>query len=113
MRNLKSLIIALVFTLGLTSAAFAMDLDSAKAQGLVGEMQNGYVGMVTTNPSPDVKKLVSEVNAGRRSAYQNVAAQTQGASLSDVEKLAAAKLIARTPSGQMVQDAGGKWVKKP
>lgn len=113
MRPIKSILVALAFLLGLTSAAFAMDLDSAKAQGLVGEQLNGYVGLVTTSPSHDVQVLVDDINARRRAAYEKVAAQTQGASLSDVEKLAAAKLIARTPSGQMVQDASGRWVKKP
>lgn len=113
MRPIKSLLVALAFLLGLTSAALAMDLDSAKAQGLIGEQQSGYVGLVTASPSSDLKNLVNDINARRRDAYKAVAAQTQGASLSDVEKLAAAKLIARTPSGQMVQDASGKWVKKP
>ncbi len=113
MRPFKSLLVALVFMLGLTSAAFAMDLDSAKAQGLIGEQQNGYIGLVTTSPSTDLQRLVDDINARRRDAYKTVAAQTPGAKLNDVEKLAAAKLITRTSSGQMVQDASGKWVKKP
>lgn len=113
MRSIKSLLIAFALGLGLTSAAFAMDLDSAKTQGLIGEKQDGYIGLVTSTPSVDLKNLVNDINARRRSAYQDVASQTQGASLSDVEKLAAAKLIARTPSGQMVQNASGQWVKKP
>lgn len=113
MRAFKTLLVTLTFVFGLTSAAFAMDLDSAKAQGLVGEQQNGYIGLVTTTPSSDVQTLVDSINARRRAAYQKVASQTTGAKLADVEKLAAAKLIARTPSGQMVQDASGKWVKKP
>lgn len=113
MRSPTSFLVALTLALGLSSAAFAMDLDSAKAQGLIGEQQNGYVGLVTTSPSSDLKNLVDDINARRRAAYEKVAAQTAGAKLSDVEKLAAAKLIARTPSGQVVQDADGKWVKKP
>tara|TARA_R110000868_G_scaffold35321_9_gene126816 strand:+ start:146 stop:481 length:336 start_codon:yes stop_codon:yes gene_type:complete len=109
----RTFLVTLTFMLGLSSAAFAMDLDSAKAQGLVGEQQNGYIGLVTTSPSSDVETLVNDINARRRAAYEKVAAQTAGAKLTDVEKLAAVKLIARTPSGQMVQDANGKWVKKP
>jgi len=113
MHAFKTILVTLAFVLGLGSAAFAMDLDSAKAQGLVGEQQNGYIGLVTATPSHDVQVLVDDINARRRAAYQNVATQTAGAKLADVEKLAAAKLIARTPSGQMVQDASGQWVKKP
>ena len=113
MNAFKTILVALTFMLGLSSAAFAMDLDSAKTQGLVGEQQNGYIGLVTTNPSRDVETLVNDINARRHAAYESVAAQTEGAKLADVEKLAAAKLIARTPSGQIVQDVEGKWVKKP
>ena len=115
MRSFKSIfaVVAFTFLLGLGSVAFAMDLDTARAQGLVGEQQNGYVGIVTSSPSAELKNLVNQINQRRRKAYQNVAAQTQGASLGDVEKLAAVKLIARTPSGQMVQSANGQWVKKP
>lgn len=113
MRSFKTILVTLAFVLGLSSAVFAMDLDSAKAQGLIGEQQNGYIGLVTTSPSTDLQRLVDEINARRRAAYQSVASKTAGAKLSDVEKLAAAKLIDRTPSGQMVQDASGKWVKKP
>ncbi len=115
MRHFKSLLAAftLLFALGAASAVFAIDLDGAKAQGLVGEQQNGYVGIVTATPAADLKALVDDVNLRRRSAYKDVVAQTPGATLSAVEKLAAAKLIGKTASGQFVQDAAGKWVKKP
>jgi uncharacterized protein YdbL (DUF1318 family) len=103
---------ALICALGFSSAAFAIDLEGAKAQGLVGEQQNGYIGLVTPNPAPDLKAMVDDVNLRRRSAYNAVVAQTPGATLSAVEKLAAAKLIAKTPSNQIVQDASGNWVKK-
>ena len=33
-------------TLVLAGAAFALDLESAKSQGLVGEQPNGYLGVV-------------------------------------------------------------------
>jgi uncharacterized protein YdbL (DUF1318 family) len=115
MRHLTVFLAGLLIacSLALAGPAFALDLDGAKAQGLAGEMQNGYVGVVTANPTPELKRLVDDINLRRRAAYQDIAGQTPGASLNAVERLAAAKLIAKTPSGQYVQDASGNWVKKP
>ncbi|MBO6636024.1 YdbL family protein [Parvibaculum sp.] len=105
----------LVFFLSLLFAApaFAVDLDSAKAQGLVGEKLSGYVGIVTKAPSPELKAMVDEINLRRRASYQEIASKTAGASLNAVEKLAAEKLIKKTPSGQYVEKAPGQWIKKP
>ncbi len=95
------------------SPAWAIDLDSAKAQGLVGERLNGYVGIVTAAPAPDLTQMVNEINRRRRGSYQEIANKTPGATLASVEKLAGEKLIRRTPSGQYVESAAGKWAKKP
>ncbi|MEP2827386.1 YdbL family protein [Parvibaculum sp.] len=104
---------ALLFSLVFSGASFAADLDSAKAQGLVGEKLNGYVGLVTAAPSPDLKKMVDDINLRRRASYQAIADKTAGATLNAVEKLAAEKLISKTPSGQYVEKNPGQWVKKP
>jgi len=93
--------------------SFAIDLDSAKAQGLVGEQVTGYVGIVTSSPTPELKKMVDDINLRRRASYQEIAAKTSGASLKAVEKLAAEKLIAKASSGHYIQNAAGQWVKKP
>lgn len=95
------------------SPAWSMDLDSAKAQGLVGERLNGYVGIVTASPAPEVSNMVDEINRRRRGSYQEIANRTPGATLASVELLAGEKLIQRTPSGQFVESAPGRWVKKP
>jgi uncharacterized protein YdbL (DUF1318 family) len=104
---------ALLFSLVVAGPALAIDLDSAKAQGLVGEKLNGYVGIVTAAPAPDVTAMVNDINLRRRASYQEIAAKTPGATLNAVEKLAAEKLIAKTKSGQYVETAPGKWAKKP
>lgn len=102
-----------ILTLLAVSPAWAIDLDSAKAQGLVGERLNGYVGIVTAAPAPDLTQMVNEINRRRRGSYQEIANKTPGATLASVEKLAGEKLIRRTPSGQYVESAAGKWAKKP
>ncbi|MAU59689.1 MAG: hypothetical protein CMI62_03045 [Parvibaculum sp.] len=111
-RNILPLF-ALLISLVFAGSAFAIDLDSAKAQGLVGEKLNGYVGIVTSAPSPDVTKMVNDINLRRRDSYRAIADKTPGATLNAVEKLAAEKLIRKTPSGQYVEKSPGQWVKKP
>ncbi|MBA4209857.1 MAG: DUF1318 domain-containing protein [Parvibaculum sp.] len=95
------------------SPAWAMDLDSAKAQGIVGERLNGYVGIVSAAPAPEVTQMVDEINRRRRGSYQEIANRTPGATLASVELLAGEKLIQRTASGHYVESAPGRWVKKP
>lgn len=90
--------------------AFALDLQEAKAQLLVGESITGYVGIVKN--APGVAALVKDINAQRKASYEEIA-QRNGISLANVEQLAAKKALEKTVSGQMVQlTPDGAWVRK-
>lgn len=91
------------------TAAQGLDLDDARSQGLVGETARGYVAPVKA-ATPAVTALVNKVNAARRAEYEKVARQN-GTQLSDVEVLAARKILDRVPSGTYVQGSGG-WARK-
>ncbi|MCL1094704.1 YdbL family protein [Shewanella kaireitica] len=106
---MKSKILVLFAGLLLSFNALAISLQDAKAQGLVGEQTNGYLGLVKS--SAEAKTLVSSVNAKRKSHYQKIA-KKNNISLNDVAKLAAEKAIKGTKKGQYIQTASGKWVKK-
>lgn len=92
------------------SAALAVDLDTAKMQGLVGETPDGYIAAVQPSASTDVLELVRDINAKRKQVYQQIAERNK-ADVRSVETLAGAKAIQRTPSGQYVY-LDGKWVRK-
>jgi hypothetical protein len=70
--------------------ASALDLATAKAQGLVKETASGYIAAVKS--SPEVNDLVKNVNAGRKAEYQKIA-DKRGTPLNAVEKLAGQKLM--------------------
>lgn len=114
--KLRSKLGAALLVLGLVSLpALAMNLEqamgalgAAKAQGLVGEQPDGYLGVV--NNSGQAADIASQINAARRAEYQKVASQN-GAKLADVEALAGKKAMERTPAGQFIQQ-NGKWVRK-
>lgn len=85
-------------------------LGDAKAQGLVGEQLDGYLGVVKN--APGVQQLVDDVNLQRRQLYRDIA-RKNGAPLSAVEKLAGQKAIERATSGEIVQSPSEGWVRKP
>ncbi len=83
-------------------------LGQAKAQGLVGEQPNGYLGVVQSNA--DSEAVVKLINDARRAEYSRMAKQNNIA-VADVEAIAGQKAIERTASGHFVL-VDGKWIQK-
>lgn len=109
---MKRMIALMTVTLSLAAMpAWAISLDDARSQGLVGERADGYIGAVTSAPSAEVVSLVDSVNRQRKVEYQKVAAQN-GQTVAIVEKLAGDKLRARLGGGQFYMDASGSWKRK-
>ena len=108
MKRILNTLTAFTLALLLTSPVLALDLDSAKSQGLVGEKIDGYLGVV--KPSSEVNALVSSINAKRKSRYQRMSKET-GTPQNQVERLGGEKFISLTPRGQYINRGSG-WVKK-
>jgi uncharacterized protein YdbL (DUF1318 family) len=90
--------------------AHADALDNALRSGQVGETPRGYVAPVK-RPSAAITKLVNNINARRRAAYQKIA-QKNGLSLQKIEAVAGARVIQRAPKGTYYKDNGGNWRRK-
>jgi len=84
-------------------------ITSLKAQGLVGETNQGYLGFVTGNRAN--ADVVAAENKDRKSIYMKIA-QQQGASVELVQKRRAQALAGRAKPGQYIQNSAGAWVKK-
>lgn len=106
MKKIIALTLALI---SISTAAFAMDLSSAKDQGLVGETSMGLIESVGS-ASPEVKSLVASTNAGRMEVY-NATAQEQGVPVSEVQTLAAQKLFGMAAKGHYLKTSSG-WIQK-
>lgn len=106
---MKRQILILITGLLLSLNAFAISLQEAKSQGLVGEQTNGYLGLIVNNN--EAKQLADSVNAKRRAHYQKIATQN-GISVEDVAKLAAEKAIGAADKGEYIQTPQGVWIKK-
>ena len=100
---------------GMLAAAVAMASESPltqpKADGLIGEQANGYIGLVRDDVPADIRKLVDEVNAKRKAGYEKIALK-QGVPLSEVEKVGAKTAFEKTLEGNYIRDANGTWRKK-
>jgi uncharacterized protein YdbL (DUF1318 family) len=92
-------------------AANESPLTQPKADGLIGEQADGYLGLVTQNVPADIRQLVNEVNAKRKAGYQEIAAK-QGTSLAEVEKVGGKTAIEKTLRGNYIRDESGTWRKK-
>ena len=110
--NVAVRIAAILTTLGLFALPVAaQSLDAAKAAGQIGERIDGYVGVVDANAPADIKKLVDQVNAGRKAKYTEIAAE-RGTPVQAVAQIAGQKLIERAPRGEYVMGADGRWRQK-
>ncbi|MEX0740149.1 MAG: YdbL family protein [Pseudohongiella sp.] len=96
----------------LASLAFAQSLDDAKASGQIGEKNDGYIGLVQPDAPQALVDLVAEVNRQRRERYQQIA-RDNNISVNEVAQLAYARAVEATRSGHLVEDANGRWVRKP
>ena len=112
--KIKMLLLPALFALSLPVLAMNLQqamaaLGQAKAQGLVGEQANGYLGVVqNSNDAADIVKLI---NDARRAEYARLAQQNNIA-VADVEAMAGKKALERTSSGHLIL-LDGNWVKKP
>ena len=100
----------LIMLLGM-SVAMAGALDQPKADGLIGEQADGYLGLVQQDVPPDIKALVRDVNAKRKARYQSIAAK-QNVPLFEVEKVGGTAALNKTLSGNYIKDSSGRWRKK-
>jgi len=101
----------LISMMAVSVAVAASPLTQPKADGLIGEQANGYIGLVKQSVPADVKKLVNDVNAKRKAGYQKIA-NKQGTSLAEVERVGGNTAIEKTLRGNYIRDTSGAWRKK-
>lgn len=108
---MKSIIGFLFATILSISSAYALSLQDAKSQGLIGERIDGYVGYVVTPPTNEVKSMVKIVNNQRRGIFQETA-KNNNISIEQVGILFYQRAVEETKPDQYYQNANGTWTKK-
>ena len=79
----------------------------ARANGQVGEQVNGYLGFVTA-PTPDLRKVIEDINIKRRAVYADKA-KTANATLEEYALTSGCLLISHTVPGEKYQAPDGSW----
>ncbi len=92
-----------------TTTAFSIDLESARARGLVGEVDNGYLA-IPPGAGAEGQQLVGSVNKERQAAYTDIAAKN-GISVVAAGERTFEKRLPGFPAGTWIQ-VHGKWSKK-
>jgi uncharacterized protein YdbL (DUF1318 family) len=103
--------VLLISLMAVSVASAASPLAQPKADGLIGEQANGYIGLVKQNVPADVKALVNDVNARRKAGYEKIS-KRENTPLSQVERVGGNTAIEKTLSGNYIRDASGAWRKK-
>ncbi len=80
-----------------------------KSAGIVGENNQGYLTIL--KQAADKKALVDAENQDRRTIYEAIAKQ-QKTTPELVGQRRALQIAEKSESGAMIQDAGGKWIRK-
>ena len=93
------------------SSAAKAAVDAAKAQGVVGEQGDGYLGFVSGGGDAALQAAVREINAGRAEAYREIAART-GVTAQVAGQATFDKLLPRIPGGQYYRPLNGGWTRK-
>ncbi len=94
------------------TAAQKAAVDQAKAAGVVGEKNDGYLGFVRGGGDPDLQAAVNAINAGRARLYEQAAQRNnvtpQAAGASAFQQVVQSRL----QPGEYYQNASGAWVRK-
>lgn len=108
--RLVALAALLIAALALAAPADAGSRE-LKNTGAVGERVDGYLGIVSSGASTDVRAEVEAINAARREAYLEDA-RTTGRPLVEIEAVAGARLREKAVPGDWIHNAAGEWVQK-
>jgi uncharacterized protein YdbL (DUF1318 family) len=96
--------------------AYAADpvIEQAKAQGIIGEQYDGYLGIAEPGrASAEVRRKVDATNAGRLAEYTRIS-QKSGDPVATVAAAMAEKLFANAASGEVLKPGPtDAWTRKP
>lgn len=98
------------------AAAIALDsktlVDQAKAQGIVGEQSDGFLGFVKSTDDEALRGAVRDINEGRAALYRQAAARNKV----PVEAAGASAfktvVMPKMKPGEFYRVDGGGWTQK-
>lgn len=89
------------------AASAQLTYKSAKAAGIIGEMPDGYLGVVQAG-NAEAKRIVDSINIKRKAKYTELAAQ-KGVTVQEIAFSTGCNLIVQEQPGQKYMAPGGQW----
>ena len=86
-------------------------IDAAKAEGVVGEQADGYLGIRTT-ADPELRSAITVTNNARRQVYAASAADVGTSTEVAAARMFESQLLPRISTGQWYRNASGQWVQR-
>ncbi|MEL7487585.1 MAG: YdbL family protein [Pseudomonadota bacterium] len=115
MKRMTTTLIALAaagFASLASAAAAPAAVERAKSECLIGERNDGYLGVVSGKSIDEaLQREIRSINQRRKAAYEQIAARN-GVTVNDTARLTAEKLINGARRGECVQNAAGAWIRK-
>lgn len=93
-------------------AASKAAVDAAKAEGIVGEQADGFLGFVKDGASGALAAAVAEINAGRAEVYRQAAAKNGVTPEAAGAAAFQSVIMNKIKPGEYYKPAGGGWVRK-
>lgn len=87
-------------------------IDAAKAQGVVGEQADGFLGFRQPSADGALREAVQVTNTARRQAYAQSASQAGTTAEVAGARMFESQLLPRISSGQWYRNAQGQWVQR-
>jgi uncharacterized protein YdbL (DUF1318 family) len=87
-------------------------IDAAKAQGIVGEQADGYLGFRTAASDGQLTVAVRDTNDARRNAYSQRAQAAGTTTEVAAARMFESQLLPRIAAGQWYRNAAGQWVQR-
>ena len=87
-------------------------VDAAKAQGVVGEQADGYLGFRVPAPDADLTVAVQTINTARGQLYAESAAAAGTSAEVAGARMFESQLLPRMTTGQWYRNTDGQWVRR-
>jgi hypothetical protein len=95
------------------ASAASAAIEAAKAQCIVGEQADGYLGIIDPGAtSAALEREVRSTNQQRKALYADFAA-SRGITIEVAAALFAEKQLNQAGSGECIRDQSGTWLRKP
>jgi uncharacterized protein YdbL (DUF1318 family) len=112
-KTMLALTAAASMAFGGISLAASPAIEQAKAQCVIGEQADGYLGVVEgQRVNEELRREIRENNQQRKAIYADFASRN-GLTIETAAAIFAERQVNAAPPGQCVRDPNGAWLRKP